>query len=89
MHYEKVEERKSQYTKCPICSEERKELLANHDNLIQYLTKVHTVSIEQYNFSFRNMEEFVAWTTPFLCSPSFEFFHSRSGLCLYYKCKPS
>jgi hypothetical protein len=39
MHYEKVEERKSQYTKCPICSEERKELLANHDNLIQYLTK--------------------------------------------------
>jgi 4-hydroxy-3-methylbut-2-en-1-yl diphosphate synthase IspG/GcpE len=42
MHYEKVEERKSQYTKCPICSEERKELLANHDNLIQYLTKVHT-----------------------------------------------
>jgi hypothetical protein len=69
MHYEKVEERKSQYTKCPICSEERKELLANHDNVIQYLTKVHTVSIEQYNFSFRNMEEFEAWRTPFLSLP--------------------
>ncbi|CAH1378496.1 unnamed protein product [Tenebrio molitor] len=58
MHNEKVEERKSQHIKCPICSEERKELLANHDSLIQHLTKVHSVSIEQYNFSFRNMEEF-------------------------------
>jgi C4-type Zn-finger protein len=57
MHNEKVEERKSQHIKCPICSEERKELLANHDSLIQHLTKVHSVSIEQYNFSFRNIEE--------------------------------
>jgi hypothetical protein len=24
---------------------------------------VHSVSIEQYNFSFRNMEEFEAWRT--------------------------
>jgi hypothetical protein len=31
MHNEKVEERKSQHIKCPICSEERKKLLANHD----------------------------------------------------------
>jgi hypothetical protein len=63
MHNEKVEERKSQHIKCPICSEERKELLANHDSLIQHLTKVHSVSIEQYNFSFRNMGEFEVWRT--------------------------
>jgi hypothetical protein len=46
-----------------MCSDERKELLANHDSLIQHITKVHSVSIEQYNFSFRNMEEFEAWRT--------------------------
>jgi hypothetical protein len=33
------------------------------DSLIQHLTKVHSVNIEQYNFSFRNMEEFEAWRT--------------------------
>jgi hypothetical protein len=37
MHNEKVEERKSQHIKCPICFEERKEILANHDSLIQHL----------------------------------------------------
>jgi hypothetical protein len=45
MHNEKVEERKSQHIKCPICSEERKELLANPDSLIQHLTKVHSVTV--------------------------------------------
>jgi hypothetical protein len=39
MHNVKVEERKSQHVKCPICSEERKEPLANHDCLIQHLTQ--------------------------------------------------
>jgi hypothetical protein len=63
MHNEKVEERKSQHINYPIFSEERKEILANHDSLIQPITKVHSVSIEQYNFSFRNMEEFEAWRT--------------------------
>jgi hypothetical protein len=46
-----------------MCFDERKELLANHDSLVQHITKVHSVSIEQYNFSFRNMEEFEAWRT--------------------------
>jgi C4-type Zn-finger protein len=63
MHNEKLEERKSQHIKCPICSEERKEILANHYCLIQHLYKVHNLSIEQCNCSFRNMEEFEAWRT--------------------------
>jgi hypothetical protein len=47
----------------PICSEERKESLANHGSLIQHLTKVHSVSIEQCNLRFRKVEEFEAWST--------------------------
>jgi hypothetical protein len=63
MHNEKVEERKSRHINYPIFSEERKEILANHDSLIQQLIKVHNLSIEQCHFSFRNMEEFEAWRT--------------------------
>jgi hypothetical protein len=47
----------------PMCSEERKESLANHGSLIQHLRKVHSVSIEQCNLRFRKVEEFEAWST--------------------------
>jgi hypothetical protein len=74
LHNEKVEERKSQHIKCPICFEERKEILANHDSLIQHLIKLHNLSIEQCNFSFMNMEEFEAWRTTSVNRPNREKF---------------
>lgn len=44
---------------CPICPNEEKFLF--HDRLINHLTTVHNVNIQQYVLYFRNIEEFTAW----------------------------
>jgi hypothetical protein len=93
MHNEKVEERKSQHIKCPICAEERKEPLANHDSLIQHLTKVHGLSIEQCNLNFRNMEEFKAWRTLEDTERDYAYTtsvnHHNGEKLIYYNCNRS